>query len=134
MIAIPIARLSTTTIEEIDWQHRKIASYINILNSAVNEEIDHNTLVVIFSRLSGLIIKHFADEEHLLLLHGYSGYDIYYIQHQQLIVKMDSYAALLKSNNRAILTELVDYLRDWLLDHISNHENIMGKGLIDRSA
>lgn len=134
MIAIPCSRLYSTNIEKIDSQHKKLINYINILSSAIDEQVETETTKEVFGRLVKNISDHVSTEETLMLIYGYSGYDSNYNLHQQLMLKIDACNVGIESDTIKISTEMINFFREWLLNHISHHEEIMSRRPVGKIA
>lgn len=105
-------------IVEIDDQHRKLIDLINRLHSAILTGRADITLGEILTDLVYYTIYHFETEEKFFDEYDYPEAEQHKKQHKSLI---DQVAALQKqheSGEKVLTMDIMNFLRDWLQDHI----------------
>ena len=99
-------------IEKIDHQHELLLQHLNkCLSSVTNIES-------IFFDLKKYYKTHFDDEEVLMLKLGYPALAVHKVEHgifEDRVQQLEN-AVLQKESNSISL--MVDFLRDWFLEHI----------------
>jgi hemerythrin len=104
-------------VREIDAQHRLLFDLINRLHDAMKVGKSREVLGGIFSELLRYTVDHFRTEETLLRLHGYPESTAHLREHHELTKQ----AAALKerfAKGEMITLQVMDFLRDWLTNHI----------------
>ncbi len=101
--------------EAFDGDHK---TFIDILNrlyeaSAADEEAQDGLL----GELRDYADYHFRREEELMAAHGFAGLDKHREQHQTFIRKIEAARAGAR-RSEAEAAQLVDFLQDWLINHI----------------
>ena len=107
-----------TGVDEIDNQHKKLVGLINALFDSFKATDRQAILNQIFTELVNYTIYHFKYEEDLMLKKGYKDYKKHKEAHTMFIDKVNSYANKLDINDNKALLNVVNFLRDWLLNHI----------------
>lgn len=111
-----------TGLEMIDFQHKKLVSFLNDLHHAIETEGETSLLVEI---TLGELIKytgyHFRDEEEMLLKANYPDFEA----HQQKHIKLKERVMTFKErydNKETIGAELLAFLKEWLVNHIQHSD------------
>ncbi len=103
-------------IRRMDHQHRKILSILNKIYYL--EDNDRRSLESIFRGLEGYIHRHFADEEALLLLHGYPGYEEQKQEHERFIDEICGYRKEFIKGRTPVMINMFNTIWDWFSRHI----------------
>ncbi len=103
-------------IGQMDRQHRKILTILNRIYYL--EENDRRSLERIFRSLEAYIHRHFADEEDLLLLHAYPGYDEQKKEHERFIDEICSYRKEFVKGRTPVMINMFNSIWDWFARHI----------------
>ncbi len=117
----PIMRWSTSLsvgIDSIDSQHKVL---IDLINTLFHEMNSGNSKQAISSTLSKLIEytgSHFAFEEDLFEKHNYEGNDAHKEIHKKLVAQVVDFQRQFESGKKDISLELMEFLKDWLIEHI----------------
>lgn len=112
-----------TGFEIIDLQHRVLVETLNELIRASHDKSNKALLVVQMS-LDCLIDYagyHFYEEEKLMKTINYSDSELHTKIHQEFKKKVSQYVIQHKSGEN-ILTELIQFLFDWLFHHIKTDD------------
>ena len=111
-----------TGIREIDDQHRQFFTIINRLQTAFGSFAERGVLVDTFTQLIEYLRVHFDTEEALLEQCAYP--DL--AQHRELHARFtqevtELFRAYLR-DTAGITRATIDFLRDWLVNHIMNED------------
>lgn len=106
-------------VPSIDSQHKKLADLINQLHSALAEGKAKIALSKILDELVSYTKTHFAYEESLLQNEKYPGYVAHKLQHDELTRQVISYQKDFQAGKSSISVELMNFLKDWLINHIT---------------
>ena len=109
-------------IQEFDNQHQTLAATINELYEAMRSTREEEVRRVLFSRLVDSTKQHFAAEERPMQKHGYGGYDAHKLQHDILTKQVDRLNTQLHQGQAVLTLEVMEFLKDWLLDHIAQSD------------
>lgn len=119
-------------IASIDEHHKIIIDYINELFAATERgEIEQ----VISRVLDGLLEYtevHFVYEEDLFEMFGYQTSSEHHDEHQKFIVRLDRLIKDHKLGKVAIGMEVMDFLKQWLLNHILKSDMAYSQFLIEK--
>jgi len=105
-------------VETLDHQHRQIFDTINALYNAILETSSNNQTAGVLDMLREYTRVHFAEEERLMNLCGYSGLPEQRAAHSRFIGEMDSLIARFDLHSADISYDLFTFLRRWWTGHI----------------
>lgn len=119
-------------IASIDMQHRRLINLINRLQTAV----DYSTGEV-FEReaLDDLVDytrTHFKYEEDLMERHGYPGFEGHRAEHMRMIARVEQVLEEYRQDQDQAMQKAIDFLRDWLINHINGTDKQYSRFLIDK--
>ncbi|MFA6428349.1 MAG: bacteriohemerythrin [Candidatus Buchananbacteria bacterium] len=105
-------------VKEIDQQHQHFIGILNGLYTAITEQQVTQAIEKIINDLVVYATNHFATEEKYFDLFNYEFSVEHKAEHQKLTTKV---LALKKAYEagQEVATELLDFLEDWLVDHLS---------------
>ncbi len=106
-------------IATIDQQHRKLVSIINKLFNAMSQGKSNEILQAVFSELSAYVVTHFGLEEKYMKQYEYEDYDSHKQEHKYFIDKLNEFKLKFSSGSGALTLDILHFLKDWLLKHIS---------------
>lgn len=107
-------------IKIIDDQHRHFVDLINELYESILEEQLEEKLGSIFDGLIEHATNHFSTEEKYFDLFQYEGSEEHKQKHREIKDKILMFKSQFKENKMKLSFELIDFLEDWLVDHLSN--------------
>lgn len=114
-----------TGITFIDTEHAKLFELIRDVNDVIHNDTLHDKYDEIMRLLAGLrnyTEEHFHDEEEYMESIGYPGLDAQRRAHSAFVEKLVginlSELDFIDDNQDAYLSELINYLLDWLSNHI----------------
>lgn len=117
--------------EEIDRQHRKLIDIANRLNHALRAGSGNAICERILDELFKYTATHFAFEEKLMADHHYVHRDAHIAAHRKLIDELSAFKGR-HDTGEAISIELMNFIRDWLLNHILKVDRTLGHDLAVR--
>jgi hemerythrin len=107
-------------IEIIDKQHHKFVETLNLLFEAINRQEAKEKLQEVFKGLDDYINFHFQTEEKYFDEFNYDGSAEHKAKHQEFREKMQSFKNQIAENEMEISFSLIDYLEDWLVNHLAD--------------
>ena len=121
-------------IDSIDQQHRKLINLINQLQTATDystgEEFERDAL----DELVDYTKTHFSYEEGLMKDNDYPGFESHKVQHEKMFKKVEEVLAEYEQDQDTAMSNAVEYLKDWLINHINGTDKqyssyLIGKGV-----
>jgi hemerythrin len=109
----------SVNVELIDKQHQFFINILQELNVAIKEMKTKEKLSEIFTKVGEYIQFHFQTEEKYFKEFNYEGAAEHIAKHQEFIVKINEIKQKLNNNEMEISFELLDYLEDWLVNHLN---------------
>ena len=119
-------------IESIDRQHKKLIALINNLQTAVNYSAGAEFEQEALDELVDYTKTHFGYEEELMEKNGYPDFTTHRAEHELMISRVEQVLAEYKRNPDTAMQNAIDFLRDWLINHINGTDKQYSKFLIDR--
>lgn len=105
-------------VEEIDEQHKMLFELVNRLFQAAVKREDQQLTVEVLQSLVNYTKTHFGLEERLLEESGYAGLSGHREDHLRFIDKVNDIAQRFHVEDRSVTFELINFLRNWLQNHI----------------
>ena len=118
----------------IDTDHQKLFDLINKLSEAMGAGKGRAVLKDIFGALTQYTITHFAMEEGLMQQHRYDHYAEHRQQHVALVLKLKDLQKRLAQPDPLLTVELMEFLSNWLRDHIGKYDSRLGQFLTLKKA
>lgn len=118
-------------VNTIDSQHKKLVSLINQLHSAMSLGKARDVQAQILNELIVYTQKHFSYEEKILKDSNYPGYLAHKFEHESLTKKVIGFQKELMNGNTSISIELMQFLKQWLVDHILETDKKYSEHLIE---
>ena len=107
-----------TGLTDIDEQHKKLVRLINTLHRAMKSRSGAEESGKILSELRDYTVYHFGFEEKLFDKYGYPGTGDHKVIHTKLVEKVTGFHRDFQKGKAGLSMELMDFLCDWLKDHI----------------
>jgi len=105
-------------IKKFDDQHKELVRFINQLHDAMKVGKGREVLGEIFQSLANYTITHFRDEELVMRLHKYEGYEEHKKEHGILTAKVNEMLESYSNGNNIISLNVMSFMRNWLIFHI----------------
>ena len=104
--------------EEIDAQHKKLIFILNNLQVAVAERQNREVLSKIIEELLDYTQYHFSTEEKYLHLLEQKLAEKHKQEHDYFVGKIKEFKDGYKSGRLLLSLDILDFLNDWLVNHI----------------
>lgn len=102
----------------IDADHKKLVQYVNELNQAMMQGKGSNVAKDILGKLAAYALEHFDREEEIWAKGGLRSLSGHKSTHHAFGDKVKELQASLASNQPAVTSDMMSYLRDWLIAHV----------------
>jgi hemerythrin len=116
-------------IKIIDQQHKGLIDLINRLNEAMAAGKGKTVLGEILQELIRYTQTHFATEERLMSEHPYESAPTHKAEHSKFMKTVGAFKSDFESGNAAISVTVLNFLCDWLKDHIQHSDKKFGRAL-----
>jgi len=111
---------------EIDNQHKRWFQLAHELHSAVVTRKGKEALGQTLGNLVAYTKGHFANEERLMLTHGYPDYSVHRDQHEALASKLAQLQQDFGTGRATVAMDFLQFLKVWLLHHINVVDSRVG--------
>ena len=119
-------------VNEIDMQHRQLVGMINELFEAMKEGQGPTVVDEILDQLVDYVQLHFSTEERYMQTHYYPDLEEHERQHLDMTRHVVELIASHRAGKGVKTPDLMNFLRDWLVDHISVEDKKFGAFLKKR--
>ncbi len=102
----------------IDDQHKVLIDLINELHRQMSSGASESEIGTVLSQLIDYTKTHFGFEEDLFTKHGYEETEAHIQIHSKLVSQLVDFQTQFKSGKTDISIELMEFLKDWLVNHI----------------
>lgn len=117
-------------VNSIDEQHKELIKIINELHEAMKNGKGKEFLGVSLSKLLNYTRIHFDYEEQQMKLKNYDGFIEHSQKHKDLVNQVIEYKGKFDRGETLLTMEVMDFLRDWLVDHIMKSDKKLGSYLL----
>lgn len=120
-----------TGIDFIDEEHKKLfeianKAYETLMDEFIPDKFDY--IVEILSELKDYTATHFQHEEEYMMQIRYKKLMSQKVEHQDFIDKIAEYDLdSIDENQREVILELLEFLNDWLINHIMRSDKMIGE-------
>lgn len=108
----------SVNIQEIDSQHKILVGLINNLHDGMRVGKGKEAIGGVLSELVNYTEFHFSHEEKLFSMHGYPESSTHKMLHYSLIKQVKELKNNYDNGNKVLSMEVMDFLKNWLSDHI----------------
>ena len=105
-------------VEEIDRQHKHLVDMINQMLSMNGVTVDSEVISETLTKMTEYADYHFDSEEQLMKKHGYPEFEAHHREHVNFMRKTAELSMSTMNYKKSIPTELLEYLKTWLIEHI----------------
>lgn len=113
-------------VSEIDDEHQEIFEAVSNLQELVSSRRPSRESRKPTQRLIRCIVDHFAHEERLMRAARYSSMRWHKEQHDQARRRVEQFVIRIEDGDLKAVSELTEYLTDWLRDHTRIADRMMG--------
>ena len=121
-----------TGLSEVDRQHKVLVEMICNLHEAMRSGKGKAQLEAIISELSNYAVDHFGYEEKLMEQYKYPGYLNHRKEHIAFVDKVIAFGNDFRENRAALTTEVMNFLKNWLVGHIKGTDQKYSPFFIER--
>jgi hemerythrin len=119
-------------VNEMDEQHISLFHLFNDLCAAIEDGKDRAETEPLLCRLLEYTQEHFASEEGLLRSAGFPELTNHGHHHKDLSTLMKEYLTRFHCGELGSSTNLLSFLREWLIHHIQTEDRLYGPWLNSR--
>ncbi|OLN26899.1 hypothetical protein DVDV_2416 [Desulfovibrio sp. DV] len=121
-----------TGLSEVDRQHQVLVGMICDLHEAMRSGKGKAQLEAILSELENYAVDHFGYEEKLMEQYKYPGYLNHRKEHVAFVDKVIAFGNDFRENRAALTTEVMNFLKNWLVGHIKGTDQKYAPFFIER--
>lgn len=119
----------SVAVESIDKDHQKLFEIVNRLFRSMSKGEGSKIISSLVDELQSYTIYHFNREETFFRLTNYPNAYIHQQEHASFIVKVKDFKQKINSGNVSFSPDLLEFLRDWLMNHIMNSDKMYSEHL-----
>lgn len=120
-------------VPEIDAQHRALFAAVEDLHTAFMHNQDGLKVAQIIDFMDGYARSHFRTEEALLESAEMPDLEGHIQNHRVFFEQVEDYLGRTQSNTRLLSMEVLHFLRDWLIAHVTETDRDVAKYLKPQS-
>lgn len=118
-------------VREIDDQHKELIRLINDLHDAMSGGKGKDVISNIITGLAGYAVSHFATEEKYFDQFGYDQSAWHKSEHKAFLDRASEFRAGFESGKVLLSVDVMNFLRDWLLNHIKGRDKRYSQCFVD---
>lgn len=119
-------------VKEMDKQHKILIDIINKLYEAMKIGKGSTEIGPIIDEMVNYTKYHFESEEKLMTTHGYPGLLHQKGEHKAFTSRAIDYQTQVRSGKVSMTIEVMNFLKDWLLNHILVNDMKYSKFFADK--
>jgi hemerythrin len=108
----------SVSVESFDSEHKKLFTLINHLHESIQAGTERSAVIHVLRELSEFTRNHFAAEEAAMRRASYAGLEEHIAEHRVATAKVALYFAEYEAKSRRVAHDVLQFLRDWLQQHI----------------
>jgi hemerythrin-like metal-binding protein len=112
----------SVNFEEIDNQHKKLVDFLNEMYSAFMNREHKEKVGSIIDQMTKYAVYHFETEEKYFVAFSFHGTAEHIVEHNDFRQKVLEFAEKYKQNNSALTYNVMNFLRNWLTNHIMDSD------------
>lgn len=117
--------------DEIDSQHMLLVDMINELYDHLQDGRPEGALLDAIQGLRAYAGYHFAEEERLMLRHGFPELQDHRLAHLDFSERVDAFTTAAQDAARDTALDILDFLTRWLGEHIQQSDRRFVEALAD---
>jgi hemerythrin len=117
-------------VKSIDAQHSILVETLNELHDAMMKGQAKNLTGPILKNLVAYTRDHFSSEESMMAAAHYPDLPKHREQHRMLTEKVEGYVARFERGEITLNLHLLNFLRDWLTNHIQREDRAYGPCMV----
>jgi hemerythrin len=104
-------------VDSIDNQHKQLIKLLNDLFSAMVKGQGKPLLKEIIKELTDYTKVHFREEERLMVVYGYNGYELQKKEHATFVKTIMDFSKKF-NDDKLTAGEVADFMKGWIINHI----------------
>ncbi|HUX27408.1 MAG TPA: bacteriohemerythrin [Terracidiphilus sp.] len=116
-------------VQSIDAQHSVLVEALNELHGAMMKGQARSLTGPLLRNLVAYTRDHFAAEEAMMAAAKYPGLTEHHLRHRDLSQQVEGYIARFEQGEITLSLHLLNFLRDWLTNHILKEDRAYGPWL-----
>lgn len=116
----------------IDNQHKRLVNIVNELNDAMGAGKGKEVLGKVLHELVQYVNTHFKTEEEYMVKYSYDEYEQHRYEHEKLTDEVKRFYEDFCANKAVLSIQIMNFLRNWLMDHILVKDKRFGKFLNEK--
>jgi hemerythrin-like metal-binding protein len=113
-------------VPSIDDEHRELVTVLDEIRASLQSTASQENKAVALRRLAAYTAVHFLHEEKLFVGTGYPRAAIHASKHRNLLLVLASFQ---KTGRYMNLTEQLEFLSRWVIDHLVSEDRRLGEYL-----
>jgi hemerythrin len=113
-------------VQAMDKQHTILFGILNDLHDAMMKGQAKQLTGALLRKLVSYTREHFTAEEAVMAASGYAALAQHRVIHRDLTKQVDEFAARYERGESTLNLQLLNFLRDWLANHIQNEDQKYG--------
>lgn len=113
-------------VKKIDEQHQDLFTLVYQLEDGLKQGWNTTKIRELFDLLVEHVIIHFADEEGYMAKFHYPERMAHVVEHRELIRQVEEVENQWNQGKLVVTPELLDYLNQWLVNHIQGPDHQLG--------
>lgn len=105
-------------VQRFDTEHQRLFHIVNQLYDGMKSGRGKDVLQGVLQELVRYTQQHFSGEETVMRQAGYIGLQQQIDEHKRFVARVNDLSERFKAGSGALSVELLDVLRDWLVNHI----------------
>jgi hemerythrin-like metal-binding protein len=122
--------LYDTGIDSIDRQHENLTELLNAMNEAWRANKSREVMLFRLDQFIAAVSEHFHEEELGMEAKNYPDLDLHSAEHKFLLAQAKQFRDEYSAQQIDMSESMLDYLRDWLRDHILISDRRMARFLL----
>jgi len=114
-------------VKEIDEQHNQYLKIVKKLSESLGKENSKDVTTQILNELTDFANYHFSTEEKYFKKFNYEDAENHIKEHRNFAEKIDFIKKKHINGQEEVSFELIDYLEDWLLEHLADYDQKYSK-------
>ena len=116
-------------VQALDSQHTVLFGLLNDLHAAMMKGQAQSLTGPLLRKLADYTRSHFAAEEQMMASARYPGLTEHRAKHRDLIRQVEEFSGRFEKGEIALNLHLMNFLRDWLMNHIQKTDREYGPWL-----
>lgn len=116
----------------IDNQHKRLVNIVNELNDALGAGKGKDVLSKVLFELVQYVNTHFKTEEEYMVKYSYDEYEQHRYEHEKLTDEVKRFYEDFNNGKAVLSIQIMNFLRNWLMDHILIKDKRFGKFLNEK--